>query len=126
MAEKLNLSKLEFLWLLQKDFCGLFFYIMIYIWLIMATYIVTYDLRNEESSASYQKLLELIKEGGIWARLGGSSYLIESDFSPVELRDKYRNALDKDDKLYVGEVTAPAAWIGYNNEVTDWIKDKLK
>ena len=92
----------------------------------MATYIVTYDLRKEESSASYQKLLELIKEGGVWARLGGSSYLIESNCSPVDLRDKYRIAIDKDDKLYVGEVTAPAAWIGYTNDVTDWIKDKLK
>lgn len=91
----------------------------------MATYIVTYDLRNEESSNSYQKLLELIKEEGVWARLGGSSYLVESESTPVELRDKYRSALDKDDKLYVGEVTAPAAWIGYPSEVTNWIKTKM-
>lgn len=92
----------------------------------MATYIVTYDLRNEESSTSYQKLLELIKEGGVWARLGGSSYLVECECTPVELRDKFRTVLDQDDKLYVGEVTAPAAWIGYTNDVSDWIKEKLK
>lgn len=91
----------------------------------MAVYIVTYDLKDEENCPRYQRLLELIKSGGVWARLGGSSYLVDSDESPVELRDKYRSVLENKDLLYVGEVTAPAAWIGYSNDVTEWIKNKL-
>lgn len=91
----------------------------------MSVYIVTYDLINESDSTSYQQLLQLIKSEGIWAKLGGSSYLIESDSSPVELRDKFKEALDKDDKLYVGQVIAPAAWYGLPDEVTKWIKEKL-
>ena len=91
----------------------------------MSVYIVTYDLREEADSQSYQKLINLIKEGRVWACLGGSSYLIESDLSVVELRDKFKAALDKDDMLYVGKVTAPAAWVGYSKEVSDWIKAKL-
>lgn len=88
-------------------------------------YIVTYDLRTETDSQSYQQLIDLIKEEGVWACLGGSSYLIESDQTAVELRDKFKRVLDSNDMLYVGCVTAPAAWTGYSKEVTEWIKEKL-
>lgn len=91
----------------------------------MAVYIVTYDLRTESDSQSYQRLIDLIKEEGVWACLGGSSYLIESNRTPVELRDKFKTVLDKNDMLYVGCVSSPAAWVGYSNEVTEWIKAKL-
>lgn len=92
----------------------------------MNTYIVTYDLRKEVTSEDYQKLIELIKEEGVWARLGGSSYLIQSSLTAVELRDKFKCALDKNDMLYVGVVAAPAAWYGYSKDVSDWIISKLK
>lgn len=91
----------------------------------MAVYIVTYDLRGEADSQSYLRLINLIKEDGVWACLGGSSYLIESERTPVELRDKFKSVLDKDDMLFVGVVNAPAAWYGYSKEVTEWIKSKL-
>ena len=91
----------------------------------MGVYIVTYDLRGEADSQSYLRLINLIKEDGVWACLGGSSYLIESERTPVELRDKFKSVLDKDDMLFVGVVNAPAAWYGYSKEVTEWIKSKL-
>jgi len=91
----------------------------------MAIYIVTYDLRKEKSSESYEKLISLIKQDGVWACLGQSSYLIESNKSAVELRDSFNTALDNNDMLYVGTVSAPAAWHGYSQQVTDWIKAKL-
>lgn len=92
----------------------------------MAVFIVTYDLRNNAEGQSYQQLIKLIKEEGSWACLGGSSYLIESNRSTVELRDKFKAVLDEDDMLYVGAVNAPAAWYGYSKEVSDWIKSKLQ
>jgi hypothetical protein len=88
-------------------------------------YIVTYDLRKETTSESYQKLISLIKQDGIWACLGGSSYLIKSNLSAVELRDRFKAALDNNDSLYVGVVTAPAAWSGYSKEISEWIKNNL-
>lgn len=92
----------------------------------MAVYIVTYDLRSEYTSQKYEQLIELIKQEGVWARLGGSSYLIVSDNNPVALRDRFKTALDVNDVLYVGEVVAPAAWYGYSKEISDWIIEKLK
>lgn len=91
----------------------------------MAVYIVTYDLDKESTSESYTRLISLIKEEGVWACLGGSSYLVESELKAVELRDKFKQVLDGNDKLFVGVVSAPAAWIGYSKQVSDWIKEKL-
>lgn len=91
----------------------------------MSIYIVTYDLRKEATSEDYQKLIDLIKEDRSWACLGGSSYLIESESSARELRDKYKKVLDDNDMLYVGAVSAPAAWHGYSNEVSQWILKKF-
>lgn len=88
-------------------------------------YIVTYDLYNEVGPQPYQALVTLIKEEKIWARLGGSSYLIESDKSARELRDLYTSVLDRNDKIFVGKVSAPAAWYGYSEEVSKWIRNKL-
>ena len=91
----------------------------------MSVYIVTYDLRKNSTPEDYKKLINLIKEDGVWACLGESSYLVESDLSAVELRDKFKQALDGNDLLFVGKVTAPAAWRGYSEDVTNWIKNKL-
>lgn len=86
-------------------------------------YIVTYDL--SQPGQNYDKLLNLIKAEMDWARLGGSSYLVESNSTAVALRDKYKAALDSNDQLYVGAVSSPAAWTGMPNDVTEWIKKKL-
>lgn len=89
-------------------------------------YIVTYDLYQEKNSVVYQRLIELIRSERDWARLGGSSYLIDSDETAVQLRDRYITVMDDNDKLYVGEVSAPAAWFGYSERVSNWILNKLE
>lgn len=91
---------------------------------VIMIYIVSYDL--VEPGQNYDSLLSKIKEADSWARLGGSSYLIESTKSPKELRDEYKVILDSNDKLYVGRVVAPAAWTGMPKDVSEWILDKLK
>lgn len=89
-------------------------------------YIVTYDLSCKYDKQDYQPLINLIKEEGIWAFLGGSSYLVESNLSASQLRDKYAHVLKAADKLFVSVVTAPAAWHGYSKEVSDWIIRKFE
>ena len=86
-------------------------------------YIVTFDLG--EPTQRYEELVSLIKDGSRWARLCHSSYLIVSDLSAVQLRDKFKVALDGNDRLYVGSIKAPAAWTGMPDSVTKWIKDEL-
>jgi len=92
----------------------------------MFVYIVTYDLHKDATPLDYERLVKLIKEEGSWACLGGSSYLVESEQSARELRDRYKEVLVAEDMLYVGLASAPAAWHGYSKEVSDWIINKLK
>lgn len=87
-------------------------------------YIISYDL--VEPGWRYEDLINRIKQEKVWARLGGSAYLVESGLSAVELRDCFKEVLDGNDKLYVGVVTAPAAWYGLSDQVSAWIKDNLK
>lgn len=89
----------------------------------MAVYIVTFELTH--NNRDYTRLYDLIKQDGSWACLGSSSYLIESDLSPVEIRERVKQGLYSGDSLYVGKVDVPAAWTGLSNEVTSWIKEKL-
>lgn len=87
-------------------------------------YIVTYDLSNP--GRNYEALLKLIKSYHAWARLGGSSYLVLTEQSSVQIRDYLTPALDSNDSLFVGLMGNVAAWSGLGNEVSNWIKDNLK
>lgn len=91
----------------------------------MSIYVVTYDLHKDATQYDFERLINRIKEEGSWACLGRTSYLVESEHSAKSLRNRYSEVLISEDMLYVGEVTAPAAWHGYSKEVSDWIKNKL-
>ncbi len=85
----------------------------------MRVLIVSYDLR--EPGQNYERLIELVKSYTTWARLGGSAYLIYTDATPKQVRDRLKEALDAGDKLYVGVSPAPAAWAGMPDNVSNWI-----
>lgn len=87
------------------------------------TYIISYDLSNP--GRNYEDLLKRIKSYHSWARLGGSAYVIKTEKTYVEIRDDLMKSLDENDKLFVGTVNAPAAWIGLAKDVSDWLRDNL-
>lgn len=88
-----------------------------------AAYIISYDLRNP--GQNYEDLLRQIKSFENWARLGGSAYIVISESSAVQIREKLTISLDKNDKLFVGTLNAPAAWTGLGEEVSQWIRNNL-
>lgn len=90
----------------------------------MNVFIVTYDLMKP--GQNYEALLKEIKGHTAWAKLGESSYLIKSDSTVVAVRDKLGATLDTGDKLYVGIVTAPAAWRGLSEDVSKWLLENLR
>lgn len=87
-------------------------------------YIISYDLHAQ--TQQYDDLIRLIKSYSNWACLGGSAYLIETNDTPIQVRENLGHVIDGSDKLYVGKVSAPAAWMGYSQDVTNWIKTKLQ
>jgi hypothetical protein len=88
------------------------------------TYIISYDLH--QPGQNYEELLKRIKSYSGWARLGGSAYVILTDKGHAEIRDYLKAVLDKNDKIFVGKVSAPAAWFGLGTDVSNWLIDKLK
>ena len=90
----------------------------------MKVLIITYDLINP--GKNYEDLLKEVKRANSWARLGGSSYLIYTDKTVVQERDRLQKVLDKNDKLYVGVSPAPSAWIGLPAEVSTWLHQHQK
>jgi hypothetical protein len=87
-------------------------------------YIVTYDLSNP--GRNYEILLKKIKAHYAWARLGGSSYLILTEQTATQIRDNLTTVLDINDSLYVGLMSDTAAWKGFGDEVSNWIKNNQK
>jgi hypothetical protein len=90
----------------------------------MNTFIISYDLH--QPGQNYEELLKKIKSYSGWARLGGSAYIIQTENNHVQVRDNLKEVLDKNDKLFVGTVKAPAAWYGLGTDVSNWLMDKLK
>lgn len=86
-------------------------------------YIVSYDLVTP--GQNYERVIQKIKQNSGWARLGGSAYVVLSDKSPVDIRNDIASVMDKSDKLFVGALHAPAAWIGLTDEVSEWLKKGL-
>lgn len=86
-------------------------------------YIITYDLSSP--GQKYEELLKKIKSYPKWARLGGSSYVVITPQNPAQIRDFLRTVLDRNDKLFVGLLKAPAAWYNLGDEVSQWLNNNL-
>lgn len=90
----------------------------------MNTFIISYDLY--QPGQNYTKLVQLVQKNVLWAKIGLSSYIICTYDDHVQVRDKLLTVLDKNDKLFVGSLSAPAAWFNLGTEVDNWIKTNLK
>jgi len=86
--------------------------------------IVSYDL--VDPGQNYEQLIKLIKSYPSWARLGGSAYLIYTAMTTVQVRDHLQQALDRNDKIFVGTCPRPSAWGGLPEDVSKWIQANQK
>jgi hypothetical protein len=89
----------------------------------MATYIVSYDLRAP--GQDYAELIEFLKNQPNWWHHLGSTWVVVSDSSAVTLRDVMRVYLDPNDKVLVVESSGTAAWRGFDERGSAWLKTHL-
>lgn len=82
-------------------------------------YIITYGLAAP--GQNYDQLIRLIKSYPKWAHITESSWAIITTESRQEVRDYLVAALDRNDKLLVGDLHL-TAWTGLNKEVAAWLK----
>lgn len=91
----------------------------------MASYIVTYDLRQPKRD--YEKLKQRIKGiSGTWAFITESFYIVvSSQMNSKQIRDDLAQAIDDDDMLFVAKLSGEGAWRKLSDEKTNWLKAHL-
>lgn len=80
----------------------------------MSSKIIEYDLCAP--GKNYDDLYEAIKAYGIWARITKSTWFVKTTDSCVTVRDNLLKYMDKNDRIFVAELTGIAAW---NNVICD-------
>jgi CRISPR/Cas system-associated endoribonuclease Cas2 len=90
----------------------------------MATFLVTYDLH--EQGQNYDCIHKKLKSYTTHWHVQYSVWLIETTQSAVEVRDHLSSCLDSNDKLLIARLSGEAAWKGYSENVTQWLKSRLE
>jgi len=90
----------------------------------MAVLLVTYDLNKEGSSkVDYNKFYKL-RDSMDCVKLSESSYAFNTTDTPLQLRDKLRNAIDPNDHIYV--ITLKMPFDGWGPIPTnEWLNKNL-
>jgi hypothetical protein len=90
----------------------------------MRTMLVGYDLNRP--GQNYAGLIEALKAVPLWWHYLDSTWLLRTNESAVQLRNRLAAHIDSGDELLVIDVTNPeAAWSGFDQSASQWIKDNL-
>ena len=90
----------------------------------MSTYVVTYDLMKQ--GQNYDCLIKKLNAYSTHWHAQGSVWIIESARSATQIRDDLTPCLDANDKLIVARLQGEAAWYGYSDNISRWLKDRLE
>lgn len=88
------------------------------------TYIIGYDLMRP--GQSYDSLFEAIKSYRTHWHMLDSTWLIRTARSAAEVRDHLMQHIDGNDKLIVARLSGEAAWYGFSDDGSNWLKQQLQ
>lgn len=90
----------------------------------MATLMVGHDLNTP--GQDYGPLIEKLKSYGRWWHCLDSTWFVVASLTPTQLRDALKPLIDKNDELLVLDATGDAAaWQGFDENCSDWLKKNL-
>jgi hypothetical protein len=87
----------------------------------MSKFIVSYDLHK--AGQNYTCIINKLKSYGSYWHIQGSVWIIATQENATQIRDKLKACLDSNDKLFVAKLSGEAAWKGYPDNVSQWIKE---
>ena len=91
----------------------------------MTTYIIGYDIHPTKGE-TYDELIKAIKNvGSLWWHHLDSTWIVVTTKTSVEVRDALSKHLRSDDQLLVVKSGREAAWTGFNDEGSKWLKENL-
>lgn len=82
---------------------------------------LTYDLKNEESSAAYTPLLEELRRRG-GHRYQASAWLVNVNNKVEEVHAHFKKLMDSNDSLWVSELTGIHSGSGLQPGTVQWLK----
>lgn len=90
----------------------------------MNNILIGYDLNAQ--GQDYDQLIDRIKTLGAWWHHLDSTWIVQTNMSATSVRDALKPLLDKNDELLVVNITGDAAaWCGFNQSGSDWLKKHL-
>ena len=89
----------------------------------MTTYMIGYDL--QVPGQDYSDLHEAIRNLGSWWHCLDSTWIVNSTSDAKQLRDSLLPYVDVNDRLLVAKISVDAAWTGFNQSCSDWLKSNL-
>ena len=91
----------------------------------MANILIGYDLNKQ--GQDYAKLIAKIKVlGSDWWHCLDSTWIVKAELTAVQARDALLPFIDSNDEIFVVEISGePAAWAGFDNECSEWLKANL-
>lgn len=89
----------------------------------MKTYLIGYDLNK--NGQEYDSLIEEIKRLGKWWHCLDSTWIIKSNATAMAIRDQLSPFIDSNDELLVAALSGEAAWKGFSEKCSKWLKDNL-
>ena len=83
--------------------------------------LVTYEPQNPANKKAIKSEIKAYKT---WRELNDSVYVVVTDDPPKRIYARLKKHIDDDDKLYVFNITQPAAGTGPDT-LNDWVKANL-
>jgi hypothetical protein len=84
---------------------------------------IGYDLNKP--GQNYANLFEAIQKIGNWWHCLDSTWIVKSSSSAVQIRDYLQSHIDKSDELIIVELSGVAAWTGFDETCSSWLKNNL-
>jgi hypothetical protein len=86
--------------------------------------LISYDLNAP--GQNYDDLIEKIKSLGAWWHYLDSTWIVKTTQSAAAVRNTLTPLLDKNDELLVVDIsTTSAAWWGFSERASKWLKDNV-
>lgn len=90
----------------------------------MRTYMIGYDLNKP--GKDYSGLIGAIKEMfTVWWHNLDSTWIVRSNLTAEQIRDKLQPFLDSSDELLVTRLSGEGAWVGFSRTASDWLLNNL-
>jgi hypothetical protein len=86
----------------------------------MKVLLITYDLKDK--FIDYSKLFDILKTAPSWWHYIESTWLIATDEPPELWFSKIKNAIGKDDNLFIVEIKGSQRQGWLSQDAWDWIK----